>query len=75
MCFSSCTSHNRFIGANKLEVHKGKLYISYYNGVLSWNGFDWKVEIILVTISATLFIGAGEMAFPIRKLFNKFRNQ
>jgi hypothetical protein len=37
--------------------------------------FDWKVEIILVTISATLFIGAGEMAFPIRKLFDKFRNQ
>ena len=37
--------------------------------------FDWKVEIILVTISATLFIGAGEMAFPIRKLFDKFRNK
>ena len=37
--------------------------------------FDWKVELILVVISVTLVIGAGEMAFPIRKLFDKFRNQ
>ncbi len=37
--------------------------------------FDWKVELILVVISVTLVIGAGEMAFPIRKLFDKFRNK
>ena len=37
--------------------------------------FDWKVELILVVISVTLVIGAGEMAFPIRKLFDKFRNR
>ena len=37
--------------------------------------FDWKVELILVVISVTLVIGAGEMAFPIRKIFDKFRNK
>lgn len=37
--------------------------------------FDWKVELILVVISVTLVIGAGEMAFPIRKLFDKFQNK
>jgi len=37
--------------------------------------FDWKVELILGVISATLFVGAGEMAFPIRKLFGKFRDK
>ncbi|MCH1523869.1 MAG: hypothetical protein L7S41_01810 [Candidatus Thalassarchaeaceae archaeon] len=35
--------------------------------------FDWKVEWILFIISVTLFIGAGEMAFPIRKLFRRIR--
>ncbi|MCP2503329.1 MAG: hypothetical protein NLN66_04635 [Candidatus Thalassarchaeaceae archaeon] len=36
--------------------------------------FDWKVESILALISVTLFMGAGEMAFPIRKLFQRFRD-
>jgi len=31
------------------------------------------VELMLGLISLTLFLGAGEMAFPIRKLFQKFR--
>ena len=31
------------------------------------------VELMLGVISLTLFLGAGEMAFPIRKLFQKFR--
>ena len=35
--------------------------------------FDWKVEWLLFIISVTLFIGAGEMAFPIRKLFRRIR--
>lgn len=35
--------------------------------------FDWKVEWLLFIISVTLFIGAGEMAFPIRKIFQKIR--
>jgi len=34
---------------------------------------DWKVESMLVLVSLTLFIGAGQMAFPIRKLFQRFR--
>ena len=31
------------------------------------------VELMLGVISLTLFLGAGEMAFPIRKLFQKFK--
>ncbi len=31
------------------------------------------VELMLGMISLTLFLGAGEMAFPIRKLFQKFK--
>ena len=31
------------------------------------------VELMLGVISLTLFLGAGEMAFPIKKLFQKFR--
>jgi hypothetical protein len=29
--------------------------------------------LILALVSLTLFLGAGEMAFPIKKLFLKFR--
>ncbi len=36
--------------------------------------FDWKVEWVLLIIAITLFVGAGEMAFPIREIFKKFRN-
>ena len=35
--------------------------------------FNWFVELILALVSLTLFLGAGEMAFPIKKLFLKFR--
>ena len=34
---------------------------------------NWFVEFILALVSLTLFLGAGEMAFPIKKLFLKFR--
>ena len=34
---------------------------------------NWFVEFILALVSLTLFLGAGEMAFPIRKLFQKFK--
>jgi hypothetical protein len=34
---------------------------------------NFLVELILGLISLTLFLGAGEMAFPIRKLLQKFR--
>ena len=37
--------------------------------------FDWKVEWLLFIISVTLFIGAGEMAFPIRKIFQKITDR
>jgi hypothetical protein len=35
--------------------------------------FNWFVELILALVSLTLLLGAGEMAFPIKKLFLKFR--
>ena len=34
---------------------------------------NWFVEFILALVSLTLFLGAGEMAFPIKKFFLKFR--
>ena len=34
---------------------------------------NWFVELMLALVSLTLFLGAGEMAFPIKKLFQKFR--
>ena len=34
---------------------------------------NWLVEFILALESLTLFLGAGEMAFPIKKFFLKFR--
>jgi len=36
--------------------------------------FDWKVEWVLLIIAVTLFIGAAEMAFPIRELLKKIRD-
>ena len=35
---------------------------------------NWFVEFILALVSLTLFLGAGEMAFPIKKFFLKFRD-
>ena len=35
---------------------------------------NWFIELLLAIISLTLFLGAGEMAFPIKKLFMKFRD-
>ncbi len=34
---------------------------------------NWFVEFVLALVSLTLFLGAGEMAFPIKKFFLKFR--
>ena len=34
---------------------------------------NWFVEFILALVSLTLFLGAGEMAFPIKQFFLKFR--
>ena len=34
---------------------------------------NWFVELVLALVSLTLFLGAGEMAFPIKKFFLKFR--
>ena len=34
---------------------------------------NWFVELVLALVSLTLFLGAGEMAFPIKKFFLKFK--